>query len=112
MRRLIIALFVAGAIAAVAAQEAAPTFEVASVKQNTSGDGAQFIRMMPGNRLSATNMPVRALIMLSYQLQQFQLVGGPAWLASDHYDIIAKLAGEAKPFVPGQENPTVLAIRS
>ena len=98
------------AIAIVAAQD--PTFEVASVKQNNSGDGGQFIRMMPGNRFSATNMAPRGLITLAYQLQQFQLVGGPSWIASDHYDIIGKLAGDQQiQFVPGQPNPIMIAMR-
>src|ERR1051325_2017944 len=99
-----------GAIALVAAQD--PTFEVASVKQNTSGEGGQFIRMMPGNRFNATNMPPRGLITLAYQLQQFQLVGGPPWIASEHYDIVGKLSGDQPmQFVPGQPNPIMIAMR-
>jgi len=99
-------------VAIVAAQDAAPTFEVASVKMNTSGDGPQFVRMMPGNRVSVTNMPARALIVIAYQLQQFQLVGGPAWIANERYDIVAKIAGEQAPFVPGQTNPMMIAMRA
>ena len=110
MRRLIVALCVASAVGVLAQDN--PSFEVASVKQNTSGDGPQFIRMLPGNRISATNMPTRALIILSYQLQQFQLIGGPSWINTDRYDITAKLEGEQKPFVAGEPVPTILAIRS
>jgi len=110
MRKLIVAFCLIGG-AVIAAQQPEPTFEVASVKQNTSGDGGQFIRMLPGNRFSATNMSPRGLITLAYQLQQFQLVGGPAWLAAEHYDIVAKLAGEAVPFVPGMPQPVMLAMR-
>jgi len=111
MRKLIVAFCLIGG-AVIAAQQPEPTFEVASVKVNTSGDGPQFIRMLPGNRFGATNMPARALITLAYQLQQFQLVGGPSWLGNERYDIVAKLAGEAVPFVPGQPNPAMLAVRS
>src|SRR5689334_4614159 len=110
MRKLIVAICFAGAVGLVAQEE--KTFEVASIKQNTSGDGGQYIRMMPGNRFNVTNMPPRQLIILAYQLQQFQLVGGPPWLASDHYDIVAKLAGEQMQFVPGQPNPMMLAMRT
>src|SRR5438105_9635073 len=100
------------AIALLAAQEAAPTFEVASVKQNTSGDGRTLIQMLPGNRINVTNVPLRQLIGQAYQLQQFQLVGGPAWIGNDRFDIVAKLAGEPQPFVPGQPNPAMLAMRT
>jgi len=111
MRRVIVACVLVGAVAWGHAQEP-PAFEVASVKQNTSGDGAQFIRMLPGNRFNATNMPVRGMIVLAYQLQQFQLAGGPSWIASDRYDIVAKIGGEQVQFVPGQPNPMMLAMRA
>ena len=110
MRKLVIALCVASAIGLLAQEN--PSFEVASIKQNTSGDGRILIQMLPGNRVNVTGVPARQLIALAYQLQQFQLVGGPAWLANDRYDIVGKIAGEPKPFVPGQPNPTMLAMRS
>jgi uncharacterized protein (TIGR03435 family) len=109
-------------VAIVAAQESAtqsrpsapasPTFEVASVKQNTSGDGRVQMQMLPGNRINMTNVPARFLVAQAYQLQQFQLIGGPSWLTTDHYDIVAKLEGEPKPIVPGTPNPAMLALRT
>src|SRR5262249_5232188 len=111
MRKLVVALCMSGAVALVAAQES-PTFEVASVKQNTSGDGRILIQALPGNRINMTNVPAQELIRLAYQLQQFQLVGGPSWLNTDHYDIVAKLEGEPKPIVPGTPNPSMSAMRS
>ncbi len=109
MRKLVVVFCLVG-VAVIAAQQP-ETFEVASVKQNTSGDGGQFIRMLPGNRFSATNMTPRALVTIAYQLQQFQLVGGPAWMTTEHYDIVAKMAGEQAPFVPGQPQPVMVAVR-
>src|SRR3954469_8458937 len=110
MRKLILAGCVLSAIALLSAQDA-PTFEVASVKQNTSGDGRTFIQMLPGNRINLTGVPLRLLISQAYQLQQFQLVGGPAWIGNDRFDIVAKLSGEPKPFVQGQPAPMMLALR-
>lgn len=101
---------VAGVV--VMAQEATPTFEVASVKPNTSGEGGMFMRMMPGNRVTVTNMAPRQLITMAFQLQQFQLTGGPSWIDKDRFDIVAKIAGEQAPFVPGQPNPIMLAMRT
>lgn len=111
MRKLAVALCIAGAVTFVAAQDN-PAFEVASVKQNTSGDGRILIQTLPGNRITMTNVPARLLVAQAYQLQQFQLVGGPSWLATDRDDIIAKLEGEQKPIVPGTPNPAMLAMRT
>jgi uncharacterized protein (TIGR03435 family) len=75
----------------------APTFEVATIKLNNSDDQRQFVRRQPGGRVSITNVPARQLIMVAYQLQSFQVVGGPSWIATDRFDIIAKLEGNAPP---------------
>src|SRR3954453_21143639 len=70
--------------------DAAPAFEVASIKPNSSGDGRVMMQMQPG-RYMATNVTLRLLIRNAYQLQDFQITGGPGWLASDHFDVIAKI---------------------
>ena len=82
---------VAGA-AALAAQtpQDAPAFEVASIKPNNSGDGRVMMQNQPG-RFIATNVTLRVLIRQAYQLQDFQISGGPGWLDSDHFDINAKV---------------------
>jgi uncharacterized protein (TIGR03435 family) len=90
-------------------QEAAtgpnPAFEVASVKVNRSGDVAAIIDLQPGNRFLATNIRARSLIASAYRLQEYQVVGGPAWLDSDRFDILAK-APENQPFTfPGPGGP-------
>ncbi|MBI3402450.1 MAG: TIGR03435 family protein [Acidobacteria bacterium] len=72
---------------------AGPTFEVASVKPNNSGDGRVQIMNQPGGRFTATNVTLRLLIRQAYQLQDSQIVGGPSWLNDDHYDIVAKADG-------------------
>jgi len=69
---------------------AAPAFEVASIKPNNSGDGRIMLGNQPG-RFTATNVTLRLLIRNAYQLQDFQISGGPGWLASDHFDIVAKI---------------------
>jgi uncharacterized protein (TIGR03435 family) len=92
----------------------APTFEVASIKPNNSGDGRVMLGNQPG-RFTATNVTLRMLIRNAYQLQDFQISGGPGWLASDHFDIVAKIessdqdAMPAGPPLPGQ-GPTRLQL--
>src|SRR5687768_12664754 len=78
-------------------------FEVASVKpSNPNPDPAnplsQIALMLPqpGGRLTATNMPLRMLIMAAFELQQeAQLVGGPPALLAAKYDITARVANTA-----------------
>jgi uncharacterized protein (TIGR03435 family) len=81
------------ALAAQAPQQPPPdgwAFEVASIKPNNSGDGRVMMQMQPG-QLRATNVTLRLLIRNAYNLQEFQISGGPSWMASDHFDLIAKM---------------------
>ena len=122
MKRLLLVSCVIGAMAAVdvvmgapqdAASAASASFEVATVKPNKSGDQRQFIQRQPGGRVTVTNMPLRALITFAYQLAPFQLAGGPSWLASDRFDMVAKLEGNPDFPAPGSgPDPIQLAMRA
>ncbi|HVQ12416.1 MAG TPA: M56 family metallopeptidase, partial [Vicinamibacterales bacterium] len=81
-----------------------PRFEVASVKPHKSDDGTFGIMGQPGGRFTATNASLRLLIRTAYQLQDDQIVGGPGWLASDRFDIVAK-ASEGVPGRPFDFSP-------
>jgi uncharacterized protein (TIGR03435 family) len=65
-------------------------FEVASIKPNTSMGSNISINRTPGNGLSATNVTLRSLITFAYDIRDHQLIGGPAWLDKDRYDVVAK----------------------
>jgi uncharacterized protein (TIGR03435 family) len=65
-------------------------FEVASIKPNTSMGNNVSIQRGPGNGLIATNVTLRSLITFAYDIRDHQLVGGPAWLDKDRYDVVAK----------------------
>jgi hypothetical protein len=91
----------------------APAFEVAAIKQNTSGDLEQHI-FRSATGLTVTNMPARELIRFAYLPRQpFQLVGGPSWI-SDRFDMVAKIEGNAPPpTLPGVEpDAFMLAMRT
>ena len=120
MKKLLCASCVTGALAVVTSAAQAPppspetqTFEVATVKPNKSGDGRQFIQRQPGGRVTVTNMPLRQLITFAYVLAPFQLVGGPSWIASDRFDMVAKLEGNPAFGMPGSgPDPIQLAMRT
>ena len=116
MRKLALTSLLALGVAIVLpAQEKDAAFEVASVKANKSGDGNGNLRGLPGGRVQATNMPVRPIITFAYLIAGYQLIGGPGWLTTDRYDLVAKIEGtaDATPAVPGANaaSPMQLAIR-
>jgi uncharacterized protein (TIGR03435 family) len=73
---------------------AAPTslkFEVASLKPSPPGGNGGGIRPAPGGeRYVASSMTLKALITVAYRLQADQVLGGPAWMDTDIYDMNAK----------------------
>lgn len=102
MRSLLVCTAAALSVATALAQPpAAPSFDVVSVKRNASPSGAM-MRAMPGN-LTAVGATVRQLIRQAYQLQDFQIVGGPDWMNSDRFDVEARF--DASTPVPGFEGP-------
>src|SRR6478752_4348447 len=97
-----------------AAAPAAPVtaFEVAAVKPSGPPDPANPLSMVPlmlpqpGGRFTATNTPLRVLMMAAFELkQEAQLAGGPPDLLAAKYDITARTAGGA---TIGKELPQLL----
>src|SRR5262245_47746263 len=82
-----------------------PSFEVASVKHNKSGDTGVRILFQPGGRFTAENITLQFLISAAYgdprPLADFQIVGGPKWITSDRFDVIAKAEGDLQPSPSG-----------
>jgi len=76
---------------------AQPAFEVASVKSNKSGDPGGSFGGRPGGQVVVRNNTLRNMIRNAYGLQDFQIVGGPDWINSDRFDIVAKAADDAPP---------------
>lgn len=65
-----------------------PRFEVTSVKRNTRNDG-RIWNQKQGTRHISGGYTLADMIRGAYQLQEFQIVGGPKWLATDRFDIVA-----------------------
>jgi uncharacterized protein (TIGR03435 family) len=112
MRRLLLGISLAAAVSIVTGAQAPPValatqsapspaaFEVATLKQNKSGERGGGVRRQPGGRVTVTNMAARQLI-VSYGLVPFQLSGGPSWLDNDKFDIVAKMEGNPEWTGPG-----------
>jgi uncharacterized protein (TIGR03435 family) len=74
-----------------------PEFEVASIKPNTGAGRGRKLFIEPGGRLTVENLPLRFLIRFAYNVKDFQISGGPAWMNSDPWDISAKAETERTP---------------
>ena len=81
-------------------------FEVASIKQNTSGEFLGRFGYEPGGQLVVVNNAVRNLIRSAYSLQNYQILGGPDWMNSDRYDVSARAGGD-----PSQEQLRLMLRR-
>jgi uncharacterized protein (TIGR03435 family) len=84
------------AFSQVPAQTSAPAFDVASVKPNKTGGMGTRIMFQPGGRFTADNITLKFLIRLAYDVQDFQITGGPSWITSDKYDVEARAEGASK----------------
>jgi len=67
-------------------------FEVASIRQSPPDAGWQYTISPTSAGFSATNMSLRFLLFWAYKLNDYQLIGAPAW-ASECYNIAAKPGG-------------------
>ena len=82
--------------AAIACAQTRPSFEVASIKPINPEDRRLSFNIQPGGRL-ILKTTLNKLIGFAYDLKPFQIVGGPAWMGSDLFEITAKAEESAKP---------------
>jgi bla regulator protein blaR1 len=85
---MILAFLAAGA--ALCQSAGSSSFEVVSVKLSDPGERGMQIGLSPGGLFTAKNVTVKALIEQAYDVRDFQISGGPGWLDTERYDIVAK----------------------
>ena len=103
------ALFVGPSAVGLSAQAGPPsskppyteTFDKASVTPSRTVGMTRYL--MPAGRFEATNVSVRSLIRFAYQVQDYQIVGGPRWIDSDRFDIVATRPNDLAPQLLGGE---------
>ena len=72
--------------------KATRSFEVASIKLNTTGDAGWLLSPPRRGRERIVNLELRKIIASSFRTQDKLIVGGPSWIDSARYDIDAKAA--------------------
>ncbi|HKE86942.1 MAG TPA: M56 family metallopeptidase [Vicinamibacterales bacterium] len=83
-----------GLLDAAPQEQASERFEVATIRPNTGpavgGPIGGGIGFRPG-RFSAENITLRQLLTYAYELQAYEIFGGPGWVTSDRFDIAATM---------------------
>jgi uncharacterized protein (TIGR03435 family) len=80
---------------AVAAQQRSRPSDVVSIKRNTA-NGPERFRALPGGRFDWTGTSLFGLVWQAYQRFDFDerdIVGAPAWMRNERYDVIVQLDG-------------------
>lgn len=86
-----------------AATGATPAFEVATIKPTAPDDKAsRYITMQGNNRFVVKYYTLKLMIAAAYNLSPKTISGGPAWVDSDHYDILVLTPGDTRPAQPEQ----------
>ena len=85
----------------------AQTFNAASIKQSEPGNlnGSTF-EYQTGGALRVRNGTLRGLIESAYDIRDFQIVGGPGWLNTDQFDVLARSESAESPSPRADEMKT------
>jgi uncharacterized protein (TIGR03435 family) len=111
-------------LACVAAAAQAPTsarrqFEVASIRKNDSDRKNDSERprvyvtpfaFLPGGRFTASNVTLTDVIVMAYETRRIQMRGGPPWIDSETFDIVAKADETAGEIGKEQWGPLVQTL--
>jgi uncharacterized protein (TIGR03435 family) len=103
MTRAALILAIVGGVTTLSAQAPVPTttapaFEVASVRRNVSGDprsgGPTALGRSKPNGISYTNNTLAMLIRSAYGVPEDRVLGGPGWVRTERFDVVARAATE------------------
>jgi uncharacterized protein (TIGR03435 family) len=98
-----------GPAASIALAASLPPYDVASVKQNISGGGANDVWSSTGigiDRFTATNVPLLQIVELAYDVKEDQIFGLTGPIGSTRFDIEAKVVppdGGGPPKLSGEQ---------
>jgi uncharacterized protein (TIGR03435 family) len=81
----------AAALVAPLRAQSSATFEVVSIRPNRSGAAASETDTSPG-RINLINVTPLSLVLRAFGVLGPQVVGAPAWLSTERYDVVATLA--------------------
>ena len=68
----------------------APSFDVASIRPHAPDDNRFYVRLPLDGRFTATGSVAKLVVMLAYDVQEAQIIGGPSWFTTEKWDIEAR----------------------
>jgi len=72
-------------------------FEVATIKPSSSEPGPRWFRFIDAHRWTAFNQTLKQCVAQAYGIPAELVSGGPAWVDSDRYEIVALEPGDSRP---------------
>jgi uncharacterized protein (TIGR03435 family) len=96
VRAVLLTLLIAWQIVTSAQSPSAVPFEVASVKPNHS-DGEPSMIVPSRGTVVITNVPLLNVIVNAYGIPAFRMVGAPAWITRERFDISARIPDTSSP---------------
>jgi uncharacterized protein (TIGR03435 family) len=67
-------------------------FEVATIRPSKPGAHGATYEFTPENGVRVTNATLKGIIEMAYDIRDFQISGGPSWVDSEQFNIVAKSA--------------------
>ena len=115
MRTTILAALVLGhGWLAAQSPQAKPSFEVASIKRMEANDSREpgVQPTQPGGQFRAVGLTLRQFLRVAYgnpaALRKNQVLGGPSWVDTDRFEIVAKVPDAASLPDPSHQVPMML----
>ena len=92
-----LAFFYSMAALLLRAQTRFDEFEVASIKKAELDARGRYIRMQTAHQFLAYNHALKTLMAAAYDVSPQAISGGPSWVESERYEILAKAPGDVRP---------------
>ena len=73
------------------------SFEVATVKRSDPDEKSRLLMMQGDHKFIGKNFTLKLLIAAAYDLNAVEISGGPEWVGSEHFDIVAVTPGDVRP---------------
>ena len=88
-----------------------PVFEVASIKPSAP-TGESVIYRYTGGRFAATHVTLKTLILWAHDTSENRVIGGPAWVDNDRFDIVATSQTDAGSEQSARDRQIKLMVRA
>jgi uncharacterized protein (TIGR03435 family) len=88
-------------------------FDVASIRKTDAERPKVYTNpfsFSPGGRFTATNVTLTDIIVMAYKTRRIQMRGGPAWIDSERFNILAQTDAASGEVKPEQWAPLVQAL--